>query len=337
MRRPGRVCVARRRGIVAGGAVLLAAVASLVQAAPGPGLGRLLISLPDHERAQLVELDGLAPLQDHADLNVRQARHDGDNRHYVRVQNVGFKQDEVTVYAAATGQAQYTARVPRVSDVLASPVSPGVRAFVFLDVASDQGLLAIVDLADEQRLLAVQRGDVGRFLHWWMPDGTLRRLHAHTGELSAAAVPLQGANVPLVWQPIGRLAPPEPGQVFATAELSPDGRALLLSAVDPRSRREDLWMADPRGGALQRITRDGFVSFVRWSPDARYLLIRRSNVSSINTTVQGQCAYWIVPAAARELPGFVAGLAHPVARQVFYADDRGPASLPCGKVATWLP
>jgi hypothetical protein len=326
-----------RRCVALGAAALLAAAWPRVQAVPAPGLGRLLISLPRHERAQIVELDRLAPLQDHADLNVRQARHDSDNRHYVKIQNVGFKQDEVTVYAAATGQLQYTARVPRVSDVLASPVSPGVRAFVFVDTASDKGLLAVVDLADHHRLVAVQQGDVGRYLHWWMPDGSLRRLHAITGELSAAEVPLQGANAPIAWQLIGRLAPPEPGQVFATAALSPDGQALLLSAVEPRSRREDLWMADPRGGPLQRITRDGFVSFVRWSPDARHLLLRRSNVSSINTVVQGQCAYWLVPASARDLPGFVAGLAHPVARQVFYAEGQQSVSLPCGQVATWLP
>ena len=53
-----------RRCVALGAAALLAAAWPRVQAVPAPGLGRLLISLPRHERAQIVELDRLAPLQD---------------------------------------------------------------------------------------------------------------------------------------------------------------------------------------------------------------------------------------------------------------------------------
>ena len=94
-------------------------------------------------------------------------------------------------------------------------------------------------------------------------------------------------------------------------------------------------MASPDGGPLQRVTRDGFVTFVAWAPNGRSLLLRRSNVSSIGTTFRGQCSYWVVPAGARDVAGIVPGVANPGARQVLHGSPHAPDSLPCGKVGAW--
>lgn len=320
---------------LAGAALLLTAV----MAHAGPArLGSLLITLPGINAVQRVNLDQPQPLVEYTDRNAKGARFYAGNRHYFKIQSAGFKQDTLTAYAADTGQATYVAsNIPRLSDVAPSPTASGVFLFTFLQVASDAGAFAIVDLASGHRMLASYNGEVGKYLHWWMPDGSLRRLHAHTGELSAWQGRLHGGNEQIDWRVIGALPPPSPGHVFATAALSPSGQELLLSTVEPRTRREDLWMADLRGGELQRVTRDGFVSFVRWSPDGRNLLLRRSNVSSIGTTFRGECAYWIIPAGARDVTGLVAGVAHGTARQVFHGAGRPPDSLPCGDVAAWLP
>lgn len=336
--RPGARRVCRSLALA-----VLMLVTGGVHAAPGiewrapSRWGSLWITLPGHEAVQRVNLDEPDRLTDHPDRNAKGARYFLGNRHYFKIQNVGFKQDTLTVHAAETGQAEYVAaQLPRLSDVEPSPVAPQLFSLVFLDTASDAGAFAVVDISSGQRMLAGYKGDVGKYLHWWMPDGSLRRLHAHTGELSAWHGRLQDGNERIAWQVIGTLPLPLPGHVYAIAALSPSGQELLLSTVEPRMRREDLWMADLRSGSLQRVTRDGFVSFVRWSPDGSGLLLRRSNVSSIDSTVRGQCAYWIVPAGAREVSNLVAGVAHPTARQVLYGSRQAPESLPCGKVAAWV-
>lgn len=319
---------------------LVASIASAQPPASGapPAWGRLLITLPNHPLPQIVNLDRLAPLADHPDGNARGSRHDGRNGHYFKIQNIGFKQDTLTVFSAATGQLEYTAReLPRISEADPSPQAASVFSFVFLDIASDKGLFAVVDLANQQRVLASDKGEVGKYLHWWMPDGSLRRMHAHTGELSAWRGSLQSTNERIDWQPLGAVPPPLPGALFGAAAVSPDGDALLLSTVEARTHRVDLWMLDLRGGALQRVTNDGFVSFVRWSPDGRHLLLKRSNVSHIGSTVQGQCSYWLAPRDARQVSGVVPGQPHAALRQVFYdAGRQVPASLPCGEVSAWL-
>ncbi|RTL36327.1 MAG: hypothetical protein EKK53_23200 [Burkholderiales bacterium] len=312
--------------------------AAEAQTQPPSRLGSLLITLPDSEFVQRLDLDQPDRLSDLPDRNAKGARFFAANRYYFKIQDSGFKQDTLTVYAADTGRAAYVAsRVPRLSDVEPSPLAEGVFFLTFLGIASDTGVFAVVDLANGQRVLASYKGEVGQYLHWWMPDGSLRRLHAHTGELSAWSGRLQDAREPITWQVLGVLSPPLPGQLYATAVPSPSGQELLLSTVDPRSRHEDLWMVDMRDGTVQRVTRDGFVSFVRWSPDGRSLLLRRSNVSSINTTFRGQCSYWIVPSSGREVSGLVPGIAHALAQQVFYGNRGSPQSLPCGKVAAWMP
>lgn len=299
--------------------------------------GGLLISFPDSEFPQIVNLDSLEGLARHPDRNAKGARFFGDSRHYYKIQNVGFKQDSFAVYDAASGQLEYQARsVPRISEAEPSPHAASVFSFVFLDVASDKGLFAIVDLANEPGLLASYKGDVGKYLHWWMPDGSIRRLHAHTGELSAWRGKPQERNERMDWQVIGEIPPPLPGVIFGMAALSPKGNELVLSTVDVRTRKVDLWMADFRDPALRRITSDGFVSFVTWSPDGRHMLFQRNNVSSIDTSFTGQCSYWIAPSSARELTGIVPGTPHAVARQVFYGSRQAPSSPPCGKVAAWV-
>lgn len=322
-------------------AITALCVSLLIAAAPSPAaadLGRLLLSLPDKPLAQLVDLGHVAPLTDHPDPNAKGSRHDSHNRHYFKLTNTGFKQDTFTVFSAATGQMAYEARaLPRVSEAALAPHADGVFSFVFLDIASDAGVFAIVDLATPARLLASSKGAVGQYLHWWMPDGSLARIHAHTGELSTARVTLQGPQQAIEWRTTGQVAPPLPGALFGEAALSPRGDELLLSTVEARTRRTDLWMLDLRSGGLQRITRDGFLSFVMWSPDGRHLLLRRDNVSHIGSTVQGQCSYWLAPREAREVSGAVPGLPHATLRQVLYdAGQRAPASLPCGRVSAWL-
>ena len=299
--------------------------------------GTLWVTLPGQAAAQRVNLDEIQRLAEHPDRNAKDASYFGGNQHYFKIQNAGFKQDTLTVHAADTGRAEYVAaQLPRLSQAEPSPLAPHVFSLVFLEVASDSGAFAVVDIAGGQRMLASYKGDVGKYLHWWMPDGSLRRLHAYTGELSAWQGRLQDGNERIAWQVVGALPPPLPGHIYATAAPSPNGQELLLSTVEPRMRREDLWMADLRGGGLQRVTRDGFVSFVRWSPDGKSLLLRRGNVSSIDTTFRGQCAYWIVPAGARDVTDLVAGITHATARQVFYGSRQSPESLPCGKVVAWV-
>lgn len=300
-------------------------------------LGSLLITLPDSELPQVVNLDNPERLTVHADRNAGDARFYGGNSHYFKIRNIGFKQDAFTVYSSATGQVEYLARsVPRVSEAQPSPTAAGVFSFVFLDTAGDTGLFAVVDLSQEQRVLASYKGQVGKYLHWWMPDGSIRRLHAHTGELSTWRGNLQGANERIEWQTTGAIPPPLPGVIFGMASLSPTGDELVLSTVDVRTRRVDLWMTDLRGAGLQRITNDGFVSFVTWAPDGKHFLLQRSNVSSINTSFRGQCSYWIAPGSVRDAAGIVPGVPHPALRQVFYGSQQAPNSLPCGKVAAWI-
>lgn len=331
-----RLQQAGRRLILLGAWAAVGVVAAAPELAPAPTLGRLLITLPGAERAQWVNLDRPARLSDHADPNAKGARFFDGNRHYFQIQNAGFKQDTLTVFSAATGQAEYVAQgLPRITSADPSPIRPAVFSLVLLDIASDTGVFAVVDLGSGQQVLASYPGEVGQYLHWWMPDGSLRRLHAHTGELSAWHGKLSEAGQRMQWRVIGALPLPEPGVIFSTAALSPNGQALLVSALEPRSRREDLWMASPDGGPLQRVTRDGFVTFVAWAPNGRSLLLRRSNVSSIGTTFRGQCSYWVVPAGARDVAGIVPGVANPGARQVLHGSPHAPDSLPCGKVGAW--
>lgn len=319
-------------------ALTFAAAATAAQPPAGAGLGRLLLSLPDRPLAQVVNLDRPAPLADHPDANAKGSRHDAHNSHYFKLRNIGFKQDAFTVFSAATGQVAFEARaLPRVSEAAPSPHTASVVSFVFLDIASDTGVFAVVDLANEPRVLASYQGEVGQYLHWWMPDGSLARLHARSGELSAARSSPQAAHERIEWRATGQLAPPLPGALFGTAALSPAGNEVLLSTVEARTRRVDLWMLDLRTGTLQRVTNDGFVSFVMWSPDGRHLLLRRDNVSHIGTTVQGQCSYWLAPREARGVSGIVPGLPHATLRQVGYdAGQRAPAPLPCGTVSAWF-
>lgn len=314
------------------------AVAAQASGAPPTSrMGSLLISLPDSELPQIVNLDSPQTLVAHPDRNAKDSRFYGSNRYYFKIQNVGFKQDTFSVFSSTTGRLEYVAKgIPRVWEAEPSPSAAGVFSLVFLDTGSDNGLFAILDLSNEQRVLASYKGAVGKFLHWWMPDGSLRRLHAHSGEMSVWRGSLNGVNERIEWQSLGTIPPPVQGAIFGMASPSPNGAELVLSTVQARTRKVDLWMADLQSSGLQRITNDGFVSFVTWSPDGKHFLFQRSNQSSINTSFQGQCSYWIAPGSVRNVSDVVPGIAHSAVRQVFYGSQQSQTSLPCGKVAAWF-
>jgi eukaryotic-like serine/threonine-protein kinase len=69
---------------------------------------------------------------------------------------------------------------------------------------------------------------------------------------------------------LGTVGPP--GR-YANIELSPDGRRVVLEALDPRSYTKDIWIMDLGRGVLSQLTFDsGNETFPIWSPDGRWIM-----------------------------------------------------------------
>ena len=196
-------------------------------------------------------------------------------------------------------------------------VLPGAEAVVFTvwrSTLHDASIDWLSLRTGERRTLvrggAGSRWAAGRLL-WARPDGAVMAapLDAAAGRLTGPAAPLQpgvathpfwgfaqlgvGADT-LAFVPAGpaygqrRLvrfdgaAPadlPSPPRFYRNLELGPDG---MLAATLLDRDRSDVWLVDPRDGALSRLTFDGFNIEPVWSPDGEWVAFASNRTGAYN-------------------------------------------------------
>ena len=83
---------------------------------------------------------------------------------------------------------------------------------------------------------------------------------------------------------IAAVAPPAD---YGDVALSPDGRRVATSLLDPAGSTRDLWVFDDDGGGGQRVTHDPADDFAPvWSPDGRRLLFSSMANGAVNLLVK---------------------------------------------------
>jgi hypothetical protein len=238
------------------------------------------------------------------------------------------RNDTVTVYDVASGQAVLRQEVPK-HTVVAGPVFGNPDHYLLRTYvgASDGGRAFVVDLRAGKVLNTLPTGGFDTTIEA-LPDGRLYRVHAKTGAVSIAGA--DGA-----WSDVGRLSPPA-GATIGNWRLSHQGKQIAVvyqwfSAG--AATRSDVWIANIDGSNPHRLTHQGYMGHPVWSPDDSRLAFNY-DTSSMLGGLTGRCTYWQVPANAQNLSGISADQPHAVAAQMRVNLHAVKNYSPCN-IVTW--
>ncbi|EHR71447.1 hypothetical protein BurJ1DRAFT_2618 [Burkholderiales bacterium JOSHI_001] len=262
-----------------------------------------------------------------------------DASQYLEYTLGGAGTDQINVFNSANRQLLYQVQVPSFCGRLrASPVSKTqVLGQCFQSLLSNQGILVVIDLAGSS-LVHSEPDQPKRYKYRWLPDGTVLRVHDETGAIAKATV--GGA-----WQTLGQLSVPSNRRVQAL-EVNVQGTRLAMTfreysdfANETPSTVADLWVANLNGSAQERVTSNGNVYAVQWSPDGSKLAFNVDTSSCGDASAcGGTSSWWVAASSARNLQSLVAGVAHASAAQLQRRFPSGNVTPLVGTdLMAWLP
>lgn len=204
-------------------------------------------------------------------------------------------QTEVNVHALADGALLHSLTVEGyLRGIKPSPVSNSVILATWGEDSISTAYAVFYDLATETVLdgFGVDQASVD-----WLPDGRYLQVSLEgaiiTGTVGGETTSSGSVTLPEQWE-------------VRDVDVSPDGTKILITGVVPSIgggiNEADLWVANPDGSDLKRLTITGMSYYGQWSPDSAHIAfdVDTGLVCGAGSCA-GKCELWYAPATAQNL------------------------------------